>query len=98
MKIRKARIEDFKELYRVGKSVSEMKVSIKDFKFWIKNKRSTFLLAEESGKILGFVYAITKEDPKYDVLVYLVVIPGYREKGVANALLGNCMKTIRKHI
>src|SRR3989344_636915 len=68
MRIRKAMPDDFEELYRIGLSTKELRVSATepfmdkdDFKLRIKDKKHVFLLAEADKKIVGFVCANTKD-------------------------------------
>lgn len=98
IRIRKATKSDIKELYRIGKSTPELKVSDevfmskRDFEFSVKNKEGLFLLAEErtSCKIIGFAYA-AREAPTYAALVYAAVLPEHRGKGVGKKLIQKCI-------
>lgn len=102
MRVRRATPRDFKELYKIGKSTPEFKVSDdgefmlpEDFKFAIKNKQGIFLVAEISNKIVGFAYAV-REAPTYGALVYVVVIPNYRKRGIASNLIARCENHLKK--
>ena len=108
MRIRKAMPDDFEELYRIGLSTKELRVSATepfmdkdDFKLRIKDKKHVFLLAEADKKIVGFVCANTKDldrplKNKYACLVYLTVLPGYRKKGIASRLYNSCATELKK--
>lgn len=108
MKIRKATIKDFKELYQLGLDTPEFQVSLNepfmdkdDFKFRIKDKNHLFLLAEEDKKIVGFILFNLKDRKKpvknkYACLVYLVVLPKFRGKGIASQLYNLSIKKIKK--
>jgi len=108
MQIRKAAAKDFEQLYKIGSNTPELQVSATepfmdedDFKLRIKDKNHVFLLAEADEKIVGFVCANTKDidrpmKNKYACLVYIVVIPSYRKKGVANKLYNSCTIELKK--
>lgn len=107
MNIRPASLDDFMELYEIGKSTPELRVSRseefmepKELKWSITNPDGVFLLAEEKQKIVGFVYANTKDietfKHKYACLVYLVVIPKSRRRGLAQRLYQKCEKRLKE--
>jgi len=94
MEIRKATLDDFVELYKLGSSVPELKVtdeefmSEADFKWHIKNPKGAFLLAEDNKKIVGFACMSLRErnEDTYACLVYLAVSPDYRRSHIASEL------------
>ncbi|MBI2146075.1 GNAT family N-acetyltransferase [Candidatus Woesearchaeota archaeon] len=106
MDIRPASIEDFEELYSLGKDAPELRVSTveefmdtDEFKWSIRNPEGIFLLAEEQGRIVGFIYANAKdaERPfkhKYACLVYLIIAPAYRRQGLGQQLYLDCTKRL----
>ena len=108
MNIRKAAAKDFKELYELGRKTPELQVSATEdfmdpdeFEFSITSKDSVFLTAEEDNKLIGFIYASLNdaEKPyknKYACIVYIVVSPEYRKKGVAIELYNECEKIVKK--
>ncbi len=108
MKIRKASMKDFDELYRIGLNTPELRVSRTepfmeedDFKRRIKDRRHVFLLAADKGKIAGFICANTKDMDSYlahkwACIIYVVVIQDYRNKGVGSALYEECAKQLKK--
>lgn len=108
MKIRKAILKDFQELYDLGSNTPELKVSAtedfmdkNEFKGCIKNKYGVLLLAEENKNVIGFIYANTKDVERTDTikwacLVYLVVDKKYRSKGIATKLYKECIKELKK--
>lgn len=108
MKIRKATKNDFKKLYEIGKNTPELKVSSieifmdpDEFLWALTNKDSIFLLAKEKKKIAGFIFAHAKDVHrpfinKYACLVYIVVVPKFRRKGIATKLYIECEKRIKK--
>ena len=108
MKIRSASIDDFVELYEIGKDTAELRVSATEefmdadeFKWSITNPNGCFLVAEEKNKKVGFIYANAKDverpfEHKYACLVYLVVIPEFRRRGVALKLYLECEKRLSK--
>ncbi|MDE1827934.1 MAG: GNAT family N-acetyltransferase [Candidatus Micrarchaeota archaeon] len=93
MRIRKAKISDFNVLYKIGRSTPELKVSKNeifmtptDFKFAIANRNGIFLVAIEADRIIAFSYCAI-EGPDYACLVYNVVLPKYRGKGIGGLLI-----------
>ena len=108
MKIRKATIDDFEELYALGKRTPELRVSATEgfmdadeFKWSIKNPDGIFLLAEDRGKVIGFVYANAKDkdrafENRYACLVYLTVDSNFRRKKIGERLYLECEKQLKK--
>ena len=107
MRIRKATEKDFKSLYKIGIETSEFRVSSSgefmetdEFMFAIQNPRGTLLLAEVKEEIIGFIYA-DRHDPerppktKWVCLVYLVVKPEFRKKGIAQKLYDACVRNLK---
>ncbi len=108
MNVRKASLDDFVELYKIGENTPELKVSATEsfmgadeFSWAISNQSNVFLVAEENKKFLGFIYASAKDLDKpfvdrYACLVYLVVVPEARNKGVAFQLYSGCEQELKK--
>ena len=108
MKIRKATIKDFKNLYQIGLKTPELRVSAStpfmekdDFKLRIIDKKHVFLVAEDQNKIVGFICANTgdKDRPlkhKWACIVYIAVVPDNRNQGVATKLYHECAKILKK--
>lgn len=108
MKIRKAELTDFDELYYLGLSTPEFRVSANevfmdadDFKMHITEDSSAFFVAEDKDKIIGFICSNAKDSDKpfvnkYACLVYIMVKPEYRNKGVAKNLYAECEKELKK--
>ena len=90
IRIRSVLIDDFAELYEIGKTTPEFRVSatedfmdVDEFKWSITNPDGIFLVAEERNKKIGFIYANAKDmerpfEHKYACLVYLVVMSEFR--------------------
>lgn len=107
MTIRLVEVQDFAALYDIGKKTQELRVSAteefmdKDEFMWcLTDPDGVFLLAEDHGAIVGFIYANAKdaERPlthKYACLVYLAVSSEYRGRGVGNELYGECENRLR---
>jgi N-acetylglutamate synthase-like GNAT family acetyltransferase len=107
MRIRKATMKDFKTLYDIGLRTPELSVSDgafmdrKEFRWYIVNRHAVFLVAEENGRIAGFICANTRDteraaEHECACIVYLVVLPGYRKRGLATALFKECVRQLKK--
>lgn len=109
MLVRPVSLDDFEELYTIGRNTPELQVSATEdfmtadeFRWSIHNPHGVFLLAENDTKIAGFVYANTKNtlerplEHKYACLVYLTVVPEFREHGVAKKLYAECEKKLKE--
>ena len=108
MYIRKATAGDFEALYKIGLATPEFKVSASgefmeqdEFLSALEDPLGTFILAESENEILGFIYA-NRQDPerapktKWACLVYLVVTPEYRGRGIAQALYDFCVQELKQ--
>ena len=96
--IRVANKDDFPELYKIGESTKEFRVSASqnfmdedEFMAVMTKPTGVFLVAEENGRIVGFIYVSSddKDSPlkkHWACLVYLVVLPEMRGKMVATKL------------
>jgi GNAT superfamily N-acetyltransferase len=72
-----------------------------DFKRRIIGENHIFLLAESEDKIIGFITANAKDADsplknRYACIVYIVVSPDHRSKGVATKLYEECVKKLKK--
>jgi len=109
MEIRKATAKDFDALYTLGLETPEFKVSSNgvfmerdEFLSAIENPYGTFLLSEDDGEITGFVYANRKDvecgpKTKWACVVYIVVRPEYRKRGIAQALMDACLVDLKEN-
>ena len=107
MKVRKAIPKDFDELYKIGLSTPELKVSATEnfmdadeFKGFITDNDCIFLVAEEGKRIAGFILAHAEwvyrpVQNKYACIVYLVVLPEFRHKGIASKLYSECVPKLK---
>jgi hypothetical protein len=98
MNIRPASIQDFDQLYELGKSAPELKVSAsedfmdpEEFRWSITDPHGVFLIAEEDNRIVGFTYASAEDLArpylhKYACLVYMVVKLEFRRRGIADSI------------
>lgn len=108
MIIRKALVSDFKTMYIIGSQTPEMQVNYHDpfmekddFRSRIADKMNVFLVAEDNKKIVGFICASTSDrdrplKDRWACLVYIVVIPEFRKRGVAALLYDACVKELKK--
>jgi ribosomal protein S18 acetylase RimI-like enzyme len=107
MKIRKAKLNDFDSLYEIGLKTPELKVSEDvfmdkdDFGRRISDKSHIFLVAEDKKKLAGFVCANAKDKDsplidRYACLVYLAVLPEYRNRQVGSKLYEKCTSLLKE--
>lgn len=109
MTIRSSTAEDFDTLYHIGKTTPEFRVSANEvfmdadeFAFGISgDTNSVFLVAEEGGNIVGFIYFSANDLDKpvkhvYACLVYLTVLPEYRKQGTAQQLYEEAVFELKK--
>jgi ribosomal protein S18 acetylase RimI-like enzyme len=92
MKIRKAKLSDFNQLYNIGRSTPELRVSQRgrfmekdEFKWYITNAHGVLLVAEKNDKIAGFICADAKDAERQfkkrrACIIYYIVLPKYRRK------------------
>ena len=72
-----------------------------EFRIVLTHPCSTFLVAREGGQLAGFAYATTNDverstRTKWACLVYLVVLPAFRRKGVARQLCDATIAELRR--
>lgn len=107
IKIRRAKLKDAHEIYKIGASIRELNFSNK-FKFHQKDeiiefikkpKDNILLVAEIDGKIMGFLYAkiLAYGQWGWCMLDNLAVLPKYRKHGIGTHLLKNLYKIMKKH-
>ncbi|MEK6830584.1 MAG: GNAT family N-acetyltransferase [Nanoarchaeota archaeon] len=96
------------DLYEIGKNTIELKVSstedfisIDELRYSIENPENIFLVAENNNKIIGFIYANSKDKDKpfkdkYACLVYLAVIPEFRRNYIAEKLYFECENRLKE--
>jgi GNAT superfamily N-acetyltransferase len=106
--VRTANREDFRALYELGLATPELQVSSVDpfmgedeFAWSLTNPDGVFLLAEEDSRVVGFIYASAKDPErpmphKWACLVYLVVSPEFRGRGIAQTLYDRCVDSFRE--
>ena len=107
-KIRIASLEDFVELYQIGKSTPELKVSAtedfmseEEFKLAIQNPKGLFLISKNNERVNGFLYATTNDmekslEQKWACIVYIAVLPEFQKLGYGKSLYNECEKQLKK--
>ncbi|MBI4415084.1 MAG: GNAT family N-acetyltransferase [Candidatus Kerfeldbacteria bacterium] len=105
--IRAATPEDFDSLYALGLATPELKVSATEafadppeFRRALTNPDGVFLVAEQRGKPVGFVYA-TITDPEIltqptACIIYIAVDRAARGKGVGTKLYVDIERRLRE--
>jgi len=103
LKIRRGQVKDLNQVYILGSRTEELKFSKKirfhikpEFVEWIKKpKTNIFLVADDSGKIVGFLYAKII-DRDWCMLDNLVVDNMHRNKGIGYEMLEQLYKILKK--
>lgn len=108
MKIRKATLEDFKQLYALASHIPELRVvprhhfmSKDEFKNCITNRNGVLLVAQEKQQIIGLCYASLSNfernwKKRWACLVYVAVHPKHRGQGIATKLYNECIRKLKK--
>ncbi|MCX6710427.1 MAG: GNAT family N-acetyltransferase [Candidatus Woesearchaeota archaeon] len=101
MQIRKGKISDFKELMAVLNSTPQLQ-DYKDERCyyseeWVKDSirdglHNLVLVADDSGKIGGFLLAEFWKNKSFAEMVALYVKPEYRQRGIATLLVNEFEK------
>ena len=87
--------EDLDVVMRVEKLAFKHPWSTELFKRELEHEWSTILLAEEGGELLGFVIFWLVHDEVH--ILNVAVDPGQRRRGVARALLHECLRRGKVH-
>lgn len=95
MKIRRAKLSDGKELYKILNKTPELRsgtgretYSLSWIKGAIKDKKTNLtLIAEENKEIIGFLMAEINKNKKYSYWIDLFVKKQFRNKGIAKKLI-----------
>lgn len=98
--IRPAGLQDFEAIYTILKTPdierSDRSLPIPgDLEQSLREPHGVFLVAEDSGTIVGFIYAVQDTSTKA-ILRYLVVVPQLRRLGIASRLLSDCMTALAR--
>jgi ribosomal protein S18 acetylase RimI-like enzyme len=117
MKIRRAELQDLKELVEFEKKISSMHGKLDKFyeesgsterekkKFLsghLKSRDSLVLVAEENGKIIGYILSYITKRPKIfkekmsGHISSIYILERYQNKGVAKSLLEETYKWFKK--
>jgi ribosomal protein S18 acetylase RimI-like enzyme len=106
MKIRKGKISDLKELFRILISTKELQggnFEIGDYdKVWVKSvltktKENFVLIAEEEKEMVGFIIAHILISVSQVIINDVYVNPAHRNKGIASSLIKEAEKIARKN-
>lgn len=104
VRIRKGKLSDLKELMTFLNTTPELrsgkeKETYKEFfvKSYLKDtKMNLFLIAEDKGKMIGFLMAELWKGKKNSFISDIFVIPEYRKQRVASKLMNEHQKTCKK--
>ena len=104
MRIRKATIKDADDLINIGNSVEEFKVDSEGNTFWdkkplvnwIKSNKDIILIAEDKGKIIGFVMFACHTPTGKTTWENAWMHPDYRGKGIIDKLYNKAEIELKK--
>jgi ribosomal protein S18 acetylase RimI-like enzyme len=99
-----AKLSDIEEIFELGNSASEFKVSDRVVNFWpkevlrncAKSKTDFILAAKEAGKLIGFIIAQYNPNFKKAVLENIYVKPEFRTHGVGKKLLESLLHELKE--
>jgi ribosomal protein S18 acetylase RimI-like enzyme len=99
IKIRKMRLSDYEQVYRIWKSSPGVNLGLSDTKPYIKSylKRNTgfsFVAINSTDKIIGTVLA--GNDGRRGYIYHVSVIKKYRGKGIGTELMKRCIASLKK--
>ncbi|MEM0211410.1 MAG: N-acetyltransferase [Candidatus Methanomethylicia archaeon] len=95
IKIREARMDDIRKIYSIEeKSFDERDLyPIELLKFYLNISPKTFLVAEISGEVIGYVIAVVRRG-YIGHIVSIAVEPSFRQKGVGRMLMNKIEETL----
>lgn len=104
MKIRKAKLTDINKVISIGKNVNEFKVAKDTINFWpknvliklVKSQKDLMLVAEEAGKIIGFVIVNYNNNLSKAIIENIYVLSEFRNSGVGKKLLDSTLTILKK--
>lgn len=89
VRLRPVAVEDCKEIARLHRACLQQNWKEEDFRLWLERPEYRLLLAEEAGKLAGYVVARSIR-PEMEIIT-LAVDAAFRRQGVARRLLGEVM-------
>jgi ribosomal protein S18 acetylase RimI-like enzyme len=104
MKIRKGKLNDLEEIYKILNETPELSGSRqkgesytkKEIKIALKDKNHLALIADDNNKLAGFLIAEILKKKEMSYLVDIYVKPGYRKMGIASKFINEYEKTCRE--
>jgi ribosomal protein S18 acetylase RimI-like enzyme len=100
--VRNATVDDVEPLHRLGEEVSEFSVNDRTVTFWpkeilfnaLRSKDVVILVAEEEGKVVGFIIANYNEGLRKAIIENVFVAPGNRNAGIGKELLAQLLQVL----
>ena len=104
MKIRKGKLADLQEVYKILNKTPELHRGAggeQYSKAWVKTaltdkERELFLIADEKNNVIGLLSAELWKNKKYSFFIDIFVKPEWRKKGVASILLKEYEKICKR--
>ena len=102
--IRKMQESDLKTIHDIGVKVEGLAVS-ETIRFWTKqklygwvtnNKDDELLVAEDKGKVIGFIMSIFHNPTRIAIIDNLYVAEEYRRRGIGKDLVKECLKRLKE--
>jgi len=96
MQLRRCNLEDLKEVDKVEKASFSKPFTYQMFSLFLKNYPEGFIVAEDRGKIVGYIIYSVFGDKA--MIVSIGVLPEYRRRGTGQILLEYTLNTLRSKV
>lgn len=97
--IRKMRLSDYDEIYKIWKSSPGVNLGLSDTKPYIRtylqrNPGYSFVAVDKTGRIVGTVLA--GNDGRRGYIYHVSIIKSYRSMGIGPELMKKCIASLKK--
>jgi ribosomal-protein-alanine acetyltransferase len=88
VKFRKATSDDLYSVYEIEKACFDAECfSLRQFRYLLNKAKSVFMVAEETGTIVGYIVLLRKNNVNGLRIYSIAISPDHRKKGIARQLL-----------
>lgn len=96
LQLRRCNPEDLKEVDKVEKASFSKPFTYQMFSLFLKNYPEGFIVAEDKGKIVGYIIYSVSDDK--GMIVSIGVLPDYRRRGTGQMLLEYVLNLLRRKV